>query len=242
MNAESTLALIQEHPMTKALLAEQAAKSLTHRQQLAEQLAELERAAAETLPELERDATAAKTALDALDKQRQNLSDKQRQASARLMGERQRIARERTAAEGELIESADPQIDEAIQFFRDEYDALRRKAVHKDSQQGPLNPLTLRRKLITRSNYQAISGALEYCRVAMHELEVMKLMPVPDAERIAELKAALPDPGEMREYSADKKLPAVAAEVDPIRRLPSESWLELQGRKLDERIKRTLGR
>jgi hypothetical protein len=76
----------------------------------------------------------------------------------------------------------------------------------------------------------------------MHELEVMKLMPVPDAERIAELKAALPDPGEMREYSADKKLPAVAAEVDPIRRLPSESWLELQGRKLDERIKRTLGR
>jgi hypothetical protein len=206
MNAEATLKMIQEHPLTQTLLAEQAAETLAARQQTAARLAALKQEAAETLPELEQEAAALRVELETLDRQRLDILDRQRTAAARLMAERQRYDRAHRTSESELIDSADPRINEAIQFFRDEYDALRRKAVHKDARQGKRNLFTMRRQVVHFTNHPAIVAALEYCRQATVELEALKLVPAMDTERIEALKASIPDADAMSEYTGDKML------------------------------------
>ena len=57
----------------------------------------------------------------------------------------------------------------------------------------------MQKNMTMRSNYPAIRDALAYCTRAIAELERMRLAPELDAGRIEELKAGIPDPGEMRE-------------------------------------------
>jgi len=240
-DAKKTLDMLQAHPMTKALQAEKVAKVLKERQATAGRIEALKQDEDIILPGLQDSVTALQEELQAHDQARKVIQGKLSQAAASLMVEKQRISLEKAGAERELIESADPKIDEAIQFFRDEFEALRRKSVHKDQRLGKVNAFTLRREITVYSNYRALNAGLGYCRTAINELESMKMMPSADLGRIEALKEGIPDINQMTEITSDKPLPAGPESVNPLHLLPTDSEMDWQINKLFERCKRLIG-
>jgi len=90
------------------------------------------------------------------------------------------------------------------------------------------------------SNVDAVNSALRYCMDAIKELEKMKLTPELDAERIQALKTGIPDISEMKETNWEKPLPRVNA--DPQSLLPSDSQIEWEIGKLNEKFKKLMKR
>lgn len=240
MNAEKTLEFLERHPLTAKLREEEAARILAQRQEAGARIRELNAEAERTLPELQADVTVAQKALARHDTERQAFVDHVNAARLALMSERLRLDREKSQAETLLLESYDVRIDEAITFFRDKHDELRRRTVCTDTRRDGINLMNLTRRLIKRSNSAAIQDCLSYCQAAIRELEAMKLNPAFDAGRLEELKAGLPDADEMREHSTEK--PMEPGPPDPLKLLPSDSQIDWQLGKLTERFKRVMRR
>jgi hypothetical protein len=229
---------IEEHPLTAQIRADQAAETLKKRQAAAAEIeilekdtgtleklqAEIDRLAAR-LPDLEREKNEVQKAIN---------SKKWEFSQTKFDRERE-ISRLKEV----LYSCYDPAIDQTIDFFRERFEALRRKKISSQTIREGTDIFTLTKKLKSFSNYAAVNGALTYLRVAIEILEKMKLEPAFAPAKIEILKKEIPDTETLQELEVEKPLPKTP---DPLHSLPSDSCLDYTIEKLNEKFKKIMGR
>lgn len=228
------------HPMMKAILAEEAAAILAKRTEAAGKIEVLKKQREEVIPRLRADIEAkegaylkAKTALDA------DLGELQK-VKAALSSENNNFDTEIRNYEAVLYETADPVIDEGIQFFRDKLDELRKPG--KISSRGMKVEVNLRadtKTLTTETNADAILNAMKYCQAAIKGLEALKLSPEFRIEGIQELKDELPSIDVYQEVTGQKPAwPRI--NTDPRSLFKSDSQMDWEMGKLNEKFKKLM--
>jgi hypothetical protein len=126
-------------------------------------------------------------------------------------------------------------------FFRGKLDWLREPGrISKDQRKVETNPFTWTKKTFVESNTQAIRDALAYCQAAVQELERMRLIPELDMGRIEELKEKVPRIDVYQEYIGEKPIPDI--NVNPRMLLPSDSQMDWEIAKINERYKEIMRR
>jgi hypothetical protein len=198
------VALLENSPAMKQLLAEEDAKRLQTRQAAVARLALAEKAIEMAFPGLEAEVTAREAELVAHDAARPGILEKMNAARVALMTARMDTDQVRIEVAGVL----DPVLTEAITFFREASDTAHRIHLTEQKVHGEKNLYTELQKVTIFNNISAKTAAMTYSRNAVHELEGMKLMAVPDLERIAELKRNMPDAKEITGITIDQKIPA----------------------------------
>ena len=161
-------------------------------------------------------------------------------AKAALSMESQSFDNKIRRQEAILYETAAPEIDEAIKFFKEKLDFLRTPGRISRTASGSVKNLFAWKKTVKEeSNVAAVKGALVYCQSAIKALEALKLSPVLDAEKIERIKAGVPSIDVYAEYQGEKPL---ERGPDPLAGLKSESHLNYELAKLNEKIKKVIKR
>ncbi len=237
------LTAADDHPLMKQILAEKAAAILATRTEAARKIEILKKERDETIPLLlaDRDAKEAKykEAKAALDTA---MSEFQTPRIA-LSSENQTFDTAINCQEQILFESADPALDAAILFLREKLDWLRSPGrISRDARGAKRNIFTEKITLKTESNVDAVRSALDYCRAAIETLGNWKLLPAVDAERITELKTGIPRIDVYTEYTSEKPYGRTIADVNPRMLMPSDSQMDWELAKINERHKEIMGR
>ena len=233
--------LIQGSPLTQKIKDEKTAEVLKMRQEAAGKIEVLKKEREEVIPRLQADIEAkeenykkAKAVLDAV------LSEL-RTAKGELLSEVFQRDNEIHQHEAILYETADPRIDEAITFFRDKLNELYKPG--RISSRGMTvenNLIADTKTLTTETNKNAVLGALAYCQVAIKLLEALKLSPEFHFEKIQGLKDRIPSIDEYQEVSGKK--PFWSRGINPRDFLKSDSQLDWEMGKLEEKFKRVMRR
>jgi hypothetical protein len=106
-----------------------------------------------------------------------------------------------------LTNSADPQIDEGINFFMEKLEWLRSPGrISHNMTGGEKNIYTETVTFTQETNIPAINEALGYCRAAIKELERMKLEPALDLQKIEAMKKAIPSIDIYSEATGEKPI------------------------------------
>ncbi|MDI6797104.1 MAG: hypothetical protein QMD09_09165 [Desulfatibacillaceae bacterium] len=188
-----TLELIEKHPMTVELRKQQAAEILSTRKAAAQEIAKLERKKANALPDL---VQAHKLAVAAYDEHKKKLADLEAEvgkAHVKKVNTADQFAKAISRQQAILLQTADPRIDEALEFFRSEHERIRHtKPIEQTRQDGRRNPYRDEQNLIIYTNLGARDKALTYVRAALRGLELAKLQPTFDQQEIEKLKAGIP--------------------------------------------------
>jgi hypothetical protein len=93
-----------------------------------------------------------------------------------------------------LSRTASPEIDNAIQFFRDELDRLRKPGLVSIIKAGESNDLiSLEKSVEWQTNKPWLLARMQYCQKTIKALETYKLQPVFDPQAMERLKNGLPD-------------------------------------------------
>ena len=229
-------------PMMKALLAEETAGILAKRTEAAERIEVLTKERDEAIPRLQADLSGkqgeylkAKAALEAAGGQ----FDK---AKAALWNENNRITKGIGRQEQVLIETAAPEIDEAITFFREKLDWLRTPGRISSNRMGSeINLITDKVTAKAESNVDAVRDALSYCQAAIKALETLKLSPVLDLKKIEGLKKRIPDIEVYLESTGERALPGSKG-INPRHLLKSDSQIDWEIGKIHEKIKKVMKR
>lgn len=231
--------VIEASPLTQKIKEEKAAEILAKRREAAGKIEVLKKERDEVIPRLRSNIDAkevaylkAKAALDVL-------FDKLRTAKTALSGENCQFDNDIRLQEQILYETADPRIDEGIQFFRDKLDDLRKPGrVSSRGMNVERNIFTDTKTLTTESNKGAVLTALAYCQAAIKGLEELKLWPEFHIEGIQELKDELPSIEVYQEVTGEKPLPRINT-APPLK---SDSQLTWELSKLNEKFKKVMGR
>lgn len=152
--------------------------------------------------------------------------------------ETDKINRKINALNAELVETADKAIDEAIEFFKETGERIRRLDPHTQTRLQDVNiiPDAGEKTYAVFSNSESIKAAVIYCQAAVEELEGLKLCAAEvSLEAIENLKKNIPDHTEIREYTQKKpmgfdKTPGIV------------EYVRSQTRELDQKVKRLLNR
>jgi hypothetical protein len=216
---------IETHPLTTKIRQDEAAGTLTQRQQAAGKIEALRKEQSETgarlqsiSAEKEAEFLKAKAAMEAA-------GAAFNQARAALRAENTDFDREISIQSEILIESADPAIDEAIDFFRVKLDELRKPGrIDSRGRTAERNIFSMTKKISVESNKDEILGALDYCMAAIKALEVMKLEPELNVQGIEKMKAEIPSIDNYSEFTSVKPLPKVCAEL-PRKSESQENWV-----------------
>ena len=235
--AQETLKMIKDHPLTRKLEAEKAAQTLAEREQAAAALADAEQEKAVKLPPLQDRIAEIEAEIKAHDLARNGILDRLGQARLAKILEVGRLDGMTRDAETALNTSYDRRIDADLEFFRDRFEAIRQKPINRDTAKSWRNLLTLKRGLIYRSNGEAIQKALGYCRQAIDRLEAMKFEPSYPAAEVEAIKKAIPDTSEMTEYNAEKSIRS-EGDANPRWALPSADQFDWQMGKLKEKCRK----
>jgi len=184
----------EDHPLMKQILAEKAAAILAERTEAANQIKAIQKEQFLALPKLQADIEAADAKL------------KQAKVIFEEAGRSLQVARAALSVvnndfyytishlEQDLIKSADPQIDEGIDFFREKLAWLRSPGkieMHRLGAERDIFTETVKVKCDT--THPAILEAIDYCRDALTFLELLKLMPEFDIQVIEAMKKKIPD-------------------------------------------------
>ncbi len=231
--------IIEASPLTQKIKDEKAAEVLAKRKEAAGKIEVLKKEREEVIPRLRADIEAkegaclkAKAALDAV------LSEL-RTAKGELSSEGYQRDNEICQYEAVLYETADPLIDEGIQFFRDKLDDLRKPG--RISSRGMTvenNLIADTKTLTTETNKNAVLGALAYCQAAIKLLEALKLSPEFHIEEIQRLKDRIPSIDEYQEVS--EKKPFWPRDINPRDLLKSDSQMTWELSKLNEKFQKWL--
>ena len=240
MDAKETLELLEDHPLTKKFRAERKEEILQARKEAADKIERLQKEAEAVLPGLQSKEDRAREAVATHDKARQKLEGDVARAAMARAEERLRIEHETRQAESVLYETSPPEIETAIQHFRDLHELLLRKKPDHDTATVETNVFRMTKEMSFRTNAPSIGHALRYCIDAIAELQKMKLSPVLDADRIESLKKGIPDVNEMRETSGDKPMPSII--TNPRLLMKSDDHLEWELGKLNEKFKKLMKR
>ena len=130
------------HPITRAILAEEADKILEERLLAAAKLQATIEEASRVIPQRLKEVDALVAHLAEYDEGRKAIRDKLTSARAELMKERQRLDWEQSQATAALLSNYNRCIDETILFFRDRFESLRVKDINKQTRTGETNIYT----------------------------------------------------------------------------------------------------
>jgi len=191
--AERLLDEISNHPLTVGIREKAAAERLRKREDTAKKIKNLKKERDSRLPELQADLSnkqeeylKAKAVLDT------TLLECQKANSA-LSEASHRFSHEIGLLEQVLIDSASPELDEAVEFFQETLDNLRRPGrIRTIGRKDQKDPVKWTKKVVRETNYGAVVSALQYCQASIEELKRMKLSPVLDFEKIEQLKGEIP--------------------------------------------------
>ena len=108
-----------------------------------------------------------------------------------------------------LRSTANPQIDEAIQFFIEKLEWLRSTGRLSTQRTGGVkrNLFSKTQASHVESNLQGVNDALKYCQEAMKTLEVSKLLPAVDETKIESLKEGVPSIENYTSHEAERPMP-----------------------------------
>lgn len=144
--------------------------------------------------------------------------------------------------QGELMESADPLLNQEIEHFQAIYDKLREPGkINSQNHKGARNLFTETEEIITATNVDAIAEALKYCIKAMEEIGKMKFQAEPDEARLKALRENIPNHEELREIIGTRTLPG-SKTPDPFARFRSDDEIEWRKNRLFEKAKTLLKR
>ncbi|MGA2462771.1 MAG: hypothetical protein ABSH06_00265 [Thermodesulfobacteriota bacterium] len=232
--------VIEASPLTQKIKEEKAAETLATRQEAGGKLEVLRKKQAKVIPKL-REAMEDKEAkylevkvlLDAA------LGELQT-ARTTLSGENNSFDSDIRNQEAILYESADPRIDEAIQFFRDKFDELRKPGrISSRGMKVESNLFTDVKTLTTETNKAAVLEAIFYCQNSIKLLKRLKLSPEFHIEGIQELKDKLPSIEVYQEVSGESPAwPRI--NTDPLNLFKSDSQLDWEMGKLNEDFKKLM--
>lgn len=104
-----------------------------------------------------------------------------------------------------LGQSADPKIDEAIEFFKEKLDETRKKGIATNRIRAERNIANETKRVTLETNRKAVSDCLEYCQNALKILQNMKFDPIFDSARIDELKQMIPSTDFFQEIRGERK-------------------------------------
>lgn len=199
---------LESHPLAKQIQAEEAAAVLATRTTAADSIKTIRQEQAEAIPRLlsdiddkEKKFLSAKAAMESAGREYQ-------QARAALSTENSNYSYRISHLEQALIESADPAIDEAKEYFNKKLEWLRSPGrISHGSIGSERNLYNDTVTVYEESNVSAVNDALQFCQAAIKELELMKLEPVLDLEKIERIKKAIPSIEVYTSETAEKPLP-----------------------------------
>ena len=191
---ERTLNELESHPAVVEIKRKQQAEKLEQRREWAAEREQAQAAKKKNLPPLQKTLDEKRAAAE---KARQALKRAEIEANAAytaLRNEENRLTRAEKKLEAELRESADPLIEQTIEFFRDKFYELRDPGnLQKVAGRGHFSLIKFRYIPGEKeSNAGAIRAAMDYCSAAIETLEKMKLEPAMDATKVQELGEGLP--------------------------------------------------
>ena len=239
---ERLTAELERSPAIRAFREEERAETLERRKAAAARLADLDREAAERIPAMIEDVT-----------EQERIWKEHEQAGtvirAALLARRAALSRARLDLdsarrdpEEALLETYDPRIDEAIEFFRKRLDYLRTPGRISNVAAGSeRNIFTMEKTIIQESNFKAVNVALQYSQNAISRLESMRLQPRYDAEAVAKLKTEMPKIDFYETIESEKDLEKIFRPDDPFHQAARElNALEALAAKADEILKKPL--
>ncbi len=233
---ERMAALIAEaerNPLTKKFREEEAAVTLAMRTEAAGKIKVLQSERSAVIPKLQADVEAkeakyktAKAVLDAAGSEFQS-------ARAALSNEGNSFDTDIRNQEAILYETANPRIDEGIEFFRAKLGWLRSPGrISRIAGGAERNIFTWKKTVKEESNEPAVRDALAYCQSAIKALEQMKLAPGLDMEKIEGLKAGVPSIDVYTEFVGGKPMEKQAPTF-----IPPSDYEDLQ---IDRLLKKTV--
>jgi hypothetical protein len=236
--AEKLLAELDAHPATTKYREDKAAEILATRLETAGRIAALRNEESAVLPKLKADLEEKEAVHAAAKSVLEGAAVKVQVAALALRQARVTFGTAIGNCEASLFESADPEIDAAILFFRDKLDFLRTPGrISRNAVGAVRNIFTEKKTVKEENNVPAINSAMNYCRAAITALEQMKLLPAMDTEKIAALKAGIPKIDVYTEYTGEKPLPRdPPTEIEKIRMDDAAGTSDYLLKKLHEKI------
>lgn len=202
--ARELLRELENSPLVQEIKSLKAQEAQAQRTEWADQIEALEAEKSETLPDLQEKH---KEALEVVKSAQDALREAERNASLAYHDEwrlANRIDSQIKFLKGELLANYDPAIDEAIEFFREEHERVRKVSATTYGAAEEVNLISLEQQYSRETNYPAICARLAYCRESIKLLEECKLVPEYDPELFVRLKADLPSLDDLTEYRAER--------------------------------------
>ena len=173
--------------------AEKKAETLAKRVTAKSKIGALQKEGKVLFPLLQQKVDEIKKTLGALDDERKGLQNEFSKAVAELQRQKLRVENEIRKNDEILFNSYNENIDEALMFFKDKFDELRKPGkIDKRTRGGETNLITMKKEFKTETNVDAIRKAMTYCQAVIRELEEMRLNPELDLLRIEKLKKNIP--------------------------------------------------
>ena len=231
---------IEASPLTQQIIAEKAAEVLSKRKAAAEKIETLKKLQVDIIPKRDEiEELVAKLAI--LDEERRTLQAAINQKQAVLARERQDIEGDIRQQQEILYSTYDPRIDEALEFFRNKLDDLRKPGrISTRGLECVKNLFMWSKTLTTETNEGAVLGAMRYCLAAIKGLEELKLSAEFHIEKIQELKAGLPSIEVYQEVTGEKSMEKI--NTDPRSLFKSDSQMAWELERLSERFKKVMGK
>ncbi len=235
------LAKLESLPSTKEALESEKAEILATRKKAAAEILAIQGDTA-GLSKLDRDIETMTAHLRQMDCRREGLATALNEKRAELM--RAKLDRESDIRKNQeiLFSSYPPEIDAAIEFFKERLDFLRRPGkISIQKAGGVLNLISWKKNTTAYSNAPAVQEATRYCQSAIRELEAMRLIPDPDTARIASLRKGVPDHTIMSEFTGERDAERTPPNPD-IPTLGSEQLNDWNIKKLNQKFREVMRR
>lgn len=204
-----------ETPLVEKYRTEKKAETLAKRVTAKTKIGALQKEGKALFPLLQQKVDEIKKTLGALDDERKGLQNELSKAVAELQRQKLRVENEIRKNDEILFNSYNEKIDEALMFFKDKLDELRKPGkIDKRTRGGETNLITMKKEFKTETNVDAIRKAMTYCQAVIRELEEMRLNPELDLLRIETLKKNIPSIDIYQETIGERKLRG-AEDVNP---------------------------
>jgi hypothetical protein len=214
--AEKLLSTIEKHPLTTKIREDEAAAILTTRQEAAGKIETLRKVQVDSLSKLQAVEKKKEKKLKEAKASMETALNELRTAQAALFRENSDFHSAIGIHERVLLDTYCPEIDEAIQFFRDKLDYLRSPGrINKVGRKDENNLILWKKKTLSESNIQAIHLAIGYCQNAITELEKTKLIPELNLQKIQGLKDGIPSIDIYTESQGTKPMERQAPTIVP---------------------------
>jgi hypothetical protein len=204
-----------ETPLVEKYRTEKKAETLAKRVTAKTKIGALQKEGKALFPLLQQKVDEIKKTLGALDDERKGLQNELSKAVAELQRQKLRVENEIRKNDEILFNSYNEKIDEALMFFKDKLDELRKPGkIDKRTRGGETNLITMKKEFKTETNVDAIRKAMTYCQAVIRELEEMRLNPELDLLRIETLKKNIPSIDIYQETIGERTLRG-AEDVNP---------------------------